>query len=622
MGQGDVVYRVTTVTTGVLTVTATPAMGSALTPVVSVRSACDVANAERMGSCAAARAAGASAQAVLTSLPPGDWFILVDSAGGAGDFTLDVGFSTSTGASCPTALSLNGALAAPLTVSGSTAGLPAMTQGTCGGGGATASEFIYTFTTTDVRNLRLSVTSKSGQYQPVVYLRSGCTAPQVQCATAPGGMGAATIQRSGLPAGTYFVYVDGAANTQGPYTLSLDLALPAPGDTCAGALPLPFDGGVAVVSADTSAFFNDAQGTCVGGSASDVIYTFTTTQPWDFSAQVTASAPDAGFLPGVVLRGGMRGMGGQELGCGVATATTPVGSVRRGGLPAGTYWLLVDGFQGSQGAYDLNVNLSASAPGENCAGPLNLTLSDGADGGTATITGNTASAFNDHQGGCGGTSPDLVYRFTTARTLDLRATISPDAGYWPAVYVRDDMQCATGPDVACHRGTTGTPTSFTQAALPAGTYALVVDGINNTTGPFTLDLSLLPPPPGDQCSDPLPLSFMMNTATATGDLATFSNNGTTTTCGGAQGSDAVYAFTLAAPALVTVTVAPQMSGGFQPAVALQSACGTTQVACGFAPMAGGTATIGQTMLAAGTYFVWVDGANGTTGSYQLTVTAN
>jgi hypothetical protein len=620
-GQGDVVYRVTTVTTGVLTLTVTPVAGSALTPVVSVRSACAVANSEVAGSCAAAQAASAPAQAVLTVLPPGDWFVVVDSAGGAGGFVLDVSFSTSTGASCPTALSLNAALTAPLTVAGSTVGLPAMTGGTCGGTGATASEFVYTFTTTDVRDLRVRVDSRSGTYQPVVYLRSGCAGPQLQCATSPGGMmGPVTLDRGALPAGTYFLIVDGAANSQGPYTLSIELAPPQAGDACAAPLPLPLDGGVAHLAGDTRAYFNDFNASCVGTTAPDVVYSFTTTQPWDFTASVSATA-DAGFLPGVVLRGSPCATG-QELACSVTSATVPQAQVRRGSLPAGTYFVVVDGFQGAAGAYSLDVGLSASAPGENCATPLPLTLSDGADGGVATVMGTNATAFNDMQGGCGGSSPEVVYRFTTARTLNFRATISPDAGYQPAVYLRSDAQCVTGPDVVCHRGTTGTPTTFSQPALAAGTYDLVVDGIGNTVGGYSLDVSLLPPPQGDVCAAPLPLSFTGTTATATGRLSDFTNNGSAGNCGGAQGSDAVYAFTLMAAAQVTVTVAPQASPAYQPAVALQSACGMTNVACGFAPMPGGNATIGATMLQPGTYFVWVDGANGTTGDYTLTVTAN
>src|SRR6185436_14697084 len=89
-----------------------------------------------------------------------------------------------------------------------------------------------------------------------------------------------------------------------------------------------------------------------------------------------------------------------------------------------------------------------------------------------------------------------------------------------------------------------------------------------------------------------------------------------------DGRDIVYSYTLAAAQDVTLNVTPSGTT-FNPVVYLRkpgscanAAC-TEELACvsGGAP---GARRLAMPNQAAGTYFVWVDGANSTSGAFTLT----
>ncbi|HEY5924719.1 MAG TPA: hypothetical protein VIV11_23730, partial [Kofleriaceae bacterium] len=268
----DNVFRFDLAAASNFEVTATPRT-TGMQPLVYLQTTC---GASDLG-CAAAPSAGANAFLRMGGLAMGPHFLWVDgvsSTPGLYNFTARLAMP-GMGDTC--------ALATPLTftngmatATGDTSTLFHDGAGTCASG--TAPDAVYTFTTSTVQNLRVDVSTTSSTYQPVVYLRSTtCTGGQLACAIAPTAGGTGTLQYGSLPVGTYYLWVDGAANTAGPFTLTALLGMPTQGDTCALASPLTFTSGMAMATGNTSTWFNDSTGTCASGAAPDGVYTFTTT---------------------------------------------------------------------------------------------------------------------------------------------------------------------------------------------------------------------------------------------------------------------------------------------------------------------------------------------------------
>jgi hypothetical protein len=292
-----------------------------------------------------------------------------------------------------------------------------------------------------------------------------------------------------------------------------------------------------------------------------------------------------------------------------------------GSLPAGTWTLWIDGANGSKGAWTLSASLTPPAPGDTCANLAALAFSGGADGGTATASGDTTGLFNDVALGCGGANGnDQNFTFTTARVLDLRATVTGSGPLQPVVALR---ATCSGADRTCASAPAGGSANLVAGSLPAGTWTLWVDGANGTNGPWSLSASLAPPAAGDTCASgpiPVPLSGTPPSGSVMGTTTGLFGD-STSGCVGTSAPDAVHTFTLAATANVTIAAA-STSAGYQPVVSLRTTCAGSELACGVAGTGGGTATLTRNALPAGTYSVWVDGVNGTSGDYTLTVTAN
>ena len=117
-------------------------------------------------------------------------------------------------------------------------------------------------------------------------------------------------------------------------------------------------------------------------------------------------------------------------------------------------------------------------PGDSCAAPLAL-----APTGTQTVTGTTATAAEDFVGSCGGEgSPDRVYTFSLAGETGFTATVT---GFDAVLYLRgacDD----TASELACDDDSGVGGAAQIGATLPAGDYALIVDGFSDTSGSYTL----------------------------------------------------------------------------------------------------------------------------------------
>ena len=94
-------------------------------------------------------------------------------------------------------------------------------------------DLVYRFTTAQPKKVTALLTPNVSTYKVAVYLRSSCgslaAADQVDCGIGSGNGAAKSLTVPNLPAGTYWVWVDGAYSTNtmsGPFTLRVTLEDP------------------------------------------------------------------------------------------------------------------------------------------------------------------------------------------------------------------------------------------------------------------------------------------------------------------------------------------------------------------------------------------------------------
>lgn len=521
------------------------------------------------------------------------------------------------------------------------------TSGTCNAAGP---ELVYTFTTTAVKDLIVSVTPLSGSAaRPVVYLRGpSCSAgPQVAC-DAP-AFGSAGLAISGLPAGTWYLFVESANGAPGRVSVTVSLLSPSQppaNDGCAAPQALTFVGDSAVAVGDTSLAANDST-TAVNdpscsatarASGRDLVYSYSLTARSNVRV-VARPLPGSPLHPVVSVRSTCASPS-TELGCQAQTLPAAAQVTLDGQLP-GTYAVWVDSADGTAGAFQLEVTAVPAVDNDLCTGIQALTFS----GNTATATGDTTYATNgnvpgDQTPSCSdsarGTGKDVVYSFTLAQPQDVTVSVTPtgvNPTFQPVVSVRtacaDATRTAEKGCVSPLAPTTGTLTLVNQ---PAGTYVVWVDGALDTAGPFQLEVVLAPPTPppaNDSCAAPQALAFSSGVASVTGSTRQAANDNNafdvSPTCSATArqtGRDVVYSMTLAQPQDVTLTVTPLAGSTLNPVLYVRQASCTSQLfgdelVC-LQKVGPVSATL--TALPAGTYWVWVDGAGGTSGDFSLTAT--
>ena len=660
----DLVYSYTLGARSNVTVVARPISGSTLHPVISIRSPCPSPNIE---SACQAGSAAVAVQASIPGQPPGTYFVTVDSADGTtGAFQLQVDANPTVDndtCTAPTPLTFSGSIATALgdttwATNGNVLGdlSPSCSDSARG----TGRDVVFSYTLGAAQDVTISATPTgvSPTFNPVVSLRAACAD-----ATRPGERGcvsplAPTVGRLSLvnqPAGTYFVWVDSAADTSGPFQLEVMTAPPTPppaNDSCTSPEVLVFTNDVATVSSSTLQAANDNYAgdispTCSPSakqSGRDVVYQFTLTQPKDVTLSL-APVTGSSLIPALYVRRGTctSQLLGDEVVC-----LNQVGGVtaRQTNLAAGTYFVFVDSSGGTSGGFNLTVTQSTPTPApanDQCAGAQALSF---ATNNVATASGTTFGASNsnsptDNAPACGTDflprrfGRDLVYSYTLGAAQDVDVTVTPVNGsaLITTLYVRSPNQCASfsaGSELACVAESAARPLRIYLPNQLAGTYFLFVDSNSYATGDFTLSVTRRPatlPPSNDTCS--APMAVLAGPAGVTGDTSgatdTYSALNYSAACRRSffDARDLVYQYTATATGTVTATVSPEAT--FDAALLLlQPSCGGAQCVR-FADGAGAgvpeafsfAVTQGQT------YFLVVDGWNrevpNTFGRFILTV---
>ncbi len=570
---------------------------------------------------------------------PGDYFLFVDtSLGRSGPVSLDVRLRAPT----PTPPNDTCAGALALTFNGSSAHAEGTTAGarqnapqsSCARGGL---DVVYSYTLTAAQDVRLEAAPLGGSaLAPVLAVRGGACGAGTELGCGAGGPLVLYNQQPG----TYFVWLSGAGGSAGAYALDLALlppSAPPANDACAGALALSFTGDTAMASGTTRGASNgnaaaDDSPSCSGPARSvgrDVVYTYTLAAPKDVLVRAVATQPS--LSPVVYVRASC-GSGARldELACQSASGGTA--TLRLQNQPAGTYSVWVD--SGGQGAgdFELAVELSAATPppaNDRCAGAAVIPAAGG------SVSGTTLGARPDAPGACGGDAPDVAYTLTTQSPQDLRFEAKPSAGFQPVLSVRGPGGCGAVNELTCARSY-GTGLGATAALYNAapGTYVVWVGGQSGSSGAFTLEATVAAASgtaANDTCASPTALAFSADVAKVSGNTALATNGNAvgdaSPSCHApavSTGKDLVYTYELTSPKDVKLT-AISTTPGFSPVVYVRKsgACASTaladQLACTATPDPVRPSVTRLFNQPPGVYSVWVDGYNGSAGTFDLEV---
>lgn len=555
----DAIFAVTLTEPKGLIVTATDTSGKGQDAVIAlVNSPCAAFNQS-----ACVDATTQAETLTVERLPAGTWYVLLENYADdtADDGTYDVQFELVDPVAGPandacsaaeTITFMNGAA----TVNGTTAGAFNDTANqplTCSARSALSADVFYTFTLTQPQDVTVTTTVPSGSsLSPAVAITTVC------------GQGGAMVQKGcgtgsaftarGVPAGTYFLVVDGNSASTGGFTVDLALAPPTPvpmNDTCATPTTL-----VPSVSqmVDVNAAAGDYDFSCANAAGGDVVYQFTTTMP----QKVTLIATGMNGADGVMsLREAPCDDDTNEIDCQDNAISGPE-EIRIQTLPAGTYFVVLSAYSQSAGQFGLELTLEPPPPP-----PANDTCAT-----AATLVPNMSqmvdvvAAVSDYTLDCAvPLLGEAVYTFTTtaAQRVVITATGTGDSD--PVLSLRG-APCDTAMDIRCMNDTGSfDPEVLAVNNLPAGTYYVMLAS-NGTEGQFGIELQLLPPvppPANDTCAMPEVVTLTSGTAMRTVDL-TAANADITSDfpmcANSANGTDVVFQVTIPAGQTLTIDATP------------------------------------------------------------------
>jgi hypothetical protein len=473
-------------------------------------------------------------------------------------------------------------------------------SGSCIQGGA-APEVVYSFTLE--QRAQISAVLNSA-YDGALYLlgRCGDLETEIACnddapTTARSEVGAT------LDAGTYFLVVDGFANAAGEYELLVTATeLQSLAQVCQAATPLTPGQAVTGSTATQANYFT---ATCAGGARSpDRVYSL------DVPARSRLRVRMQSTYDGAIYVRSDCQSPNTELACNDDHRDTRHAMLVTTVDP-GRYYVYADGFSASSaGDYSLRADLApltgGSAPADACAAPGTVTPGQ-------ELTFDTFVASDELSGSCGGQgAPDLVYRLDVPSRMRLRARML-DSEFAGAMYIQRQCGVSTS-EVACSSsGPNGTELDVN---LQPGQYFLVIDGAGaDQFGAARVEVQL---------EDLQALEAVCRSApriragrTVTGDTASGQDRFQATCGGGARSADLVYQLQVPRRSRVRITSTQQYDGALY--IRRDCADPTTEVACNDDTSDNRHSEI-DTVLDAGTYFVFVDGfADSSQGSFTLDV---
>ncbi len=611
-------------------------------PVLYVRRAPCVAGAELPLACADATNANGLETLVLEDVPPGDYYLFVDSYDGfsAGPQTVTVVVGP------PTPLPENDSCAKPqdITFPGGTNSVTFQADTTRAAddfdaGCATSSggrDLVYHLNLAETQDVKVSSTGAPG-VDPVLYLRSSpCeTAADVQCANTTSSGQTEMLLAKDLAPGHYYLFVDSdSAPTSGPQTVTVSLRNPPrKGDTCADPFILFADGGSSeTVNATTEGYWNDygnACGTSMDQSGNELVYRFVTKVSTKVSVKVAPVAGDAGSLwPYVYLRDSadcaLTGVAADGGGPGCVEAPNPGRPIDlvASNLPAGTYYLVVDSASPiHDGPFSMNVTLTAPDPAPANASCATAQLLSFTDGG-AVVHGTTRGASsNTNNDSCytaeSAAGSDVVYRYATGASsagYNARFSLVSENAFELAPLLNVRNVCSST-SASAQWVCEGYPYpdydvfGLRLGIAPNSTEYVWVDAADGvlSQGPFALEVDLAAvPAPNDLCATAVTLPPNVSVSGSTLAAANDLDPAPSLKCGSYPGADVVYKYTAPSTGVATITAISQR--GFDVGVyVLDAACApATCIADRDQAFGGGTEVLTFNATAGLAYYVVVD----------------
>lgn len=335
-------------------------------------------------------------------------------------------------------------------------------------------------------------------------------------------------------------------------------------------------------------------GSCItGGTAPEHVYQFTVEQRSLVRAVLDSTYDGALYF--LATCGDARG----ELACNDDAPTTSRSEITAT-LDPGLYYLVVDGYGTAMGQYEVSLAMTPMRSiGEVCGGATAL-----APG--VTIAGSTRTEANYFEATCAGgaRSPDRVYTLDVAQRSRVRLRMQ--SSYDGAVYLRSTCADAST-ELSCNDDYQDTRHSLTTATVDPGRYYVFADGFGESAaGDFSLTADVVPASGSGAAGDTCAAAVASGIGTADLHTDTFTmGDDAHGSCGGTGAPDAIYRLDLTSRSRVRVAFAPGTE--FPPVAYLQRTCGdtTSEVFC----LDGRTGTPIDQSLAAGTYYLVVDGAD-------------
>ncbi|HEY3295086.1 MAG TPA: hypothetical protein VGL38_06590 [bacterium] len=289
----------------------------------------------------------------------------------------------------------------------------------------------------------------------------------------------------------YFIIISGYNGDRGAYSLVVTgTSFPPSNDNCSGSRLI--DHVPYTDFGSTACALNDITPPCAFSNAPDVVYTLQL--PCD--AWVTATTCGHPLMDAVLfVRTGGGCAGSTPVACNDDACPNNQSSVSFGANANQAYYIIVDGWNTSNGYYVLNV--TATTGHDSCAGDYLLAF-------PLTITGDTRCGNNDHVQCNYGESKEDWYFFNVQQCSQITASLcgtgnfylDPVMEVWTGPTCPPDSLIACADDGLCDGSPTLNPT-VTWQADPGRIYYIIVEGYGGSEGPYVLSCSSAPcgPPP-------------------------------------------------------------------------------------------------------------------------------
>lgn len=453
------------------------AEGDFLTTAVAIRTSCGERPSET--ECRS----GFPATLRRRALPPGTYFLIVTGYG-SGEIAVSIDFSDPTpsppnescgGTSVPVDVSAGG------TFLGSMLDAVDDVSASCPRGFAGLPDLVYTFTTTEERDVRVTATSSRGEEPMSWEIRPTCASSAGSLRCAYGSPASGRIHR--LPAGTYFLIVEGPSYDEVDFGLEVEFLAPTSpslGDLCSSPIPLA----LGVRTPGSLAEAEDDLDTTCGFHYREAIYSFTIAERRDVLVEI-----DGGRT---YLNASFRTACEDSIGQLRCTGGAPIRQRLRD-LPAGTYYLIVEAPRSP--SFDITVTDSEPTTAVMVSG------NDTCDSAFAIppmggfFSGDTTTMANDYTTAtCGAMarSPDAAFRVELATRR--RIVASTEGSAFDTVLHLHAASCRSGFDRYCFDDSGTGVWSLMDVTVDPGTYYIVVDGWGSASaGEYALEVQLTDP---------------------------------------------------------------------------------------------------------------------------------